>query len=110
MWPDATPDRWGSTSEAPWRGLDLDRVAAALPAPVDVAPPASNAWVVAGRLTETGRPLLAHDPHLGFDAPVLWYLARIEAPGLHVTGATVPGVPFTILGQNDRIAWGMTAT
>ena len=68
----------------------------------------SNGWVVHGRLTETGKPILANDPHLLFGAPVLWYLARIEAPGLTVTGATVPGVPFTILGHNGRIAWGMT--
>lgn len=68
----------------------------------------SNGWVVHGRLTESGKPVLANDPHLRFGAPILWYLARIEAPGLTVTGVTVPGVPFTILGHNGRIAWGMT--
>jgi len=68
----------------------------------------SNGWVVHGRLTESGKPVLANDPHLLFGAPVLWYLARIEAPGLTVTGVTVPGVPFTILGHNGRVAWGMT--
>jgi penicillin amidase len=68
----------------------------------------SNAWVVHGQLTESGKPVLANDPHLLFAAPVLWYLMRIEAPGLTVTGVTVPGVPFTIIGHNGRIAWGMT--
>jgi penicillin amidase len=68
----------------------------------------SNGWVVHGRLTESGKPVLANDPHLLFGAPILWYLARIEAPGLTVTGVTVPGVPFTILGHNGHIAWGMT--
>ena len=68
----------------------------------------SNGWVVHGSLTETRKPVLANDPHLRFRAPVLWYLARIEAPGLTLTGATAPGVPFTILGHNGSIAWGMT--
>jgi len=59
---------------------------------------ASNSWVVSGNRTATGKPLMANDPHLGFRAPGLWYLARVEAPGLNVTGATAPGVPFHILG------------
>jgi penicillin amidase len=69
---------------------------------------ASNGWILHGRRTETGKPILANDPHLRFGAPVLWYLARIEAPGLTVTGATVPGMPLTVLGHNEQIAWGIT--
>ena len=69
---------------------------------------ASNAWVLSGTSTESGKPLLANDPHLGFRAPGLWYLARLKAPGLDVSGATTPGVPFHILGHNGRIAWGLT--
>ncbi len=68
----------------------------------------SNGWIVGGRRTKSGKPILANDPHLRFGAPILWYLARLEAPGLRLTGATVPGVPFTILGHNGSIAWGMT--
>lgn len=68
----------------------------------------SNGWIVHGDRTATGKPILANDPHLRFGAPVLWYLAHMEAPGFRVTGATVPGVPFTILGHNGAIAWGMT--
>ncbi|MFT5485794.1 MAG: penicillin amidase [Paracoccaceae bacterium] len=71
---------------------------------------ASNSWLVSGTGTQTGKPVLANDPHLGYRAPGLWYLARISAPGLDVTGATVPGVPFHILGHNGRIAWGFTTT
>ena len=71
-------------------------------------PPASNAWAVAGGRTASGRPLLASDPHLGLTAPGLWYLARMEAPGLSLAGATVPGGPVFLLGHNDAIAWGMT--
>ena len=69
----------------------------------------SNSWVVAGSHTTTGRPLLANDPHLGFRAPSLWYLARLEAPGLSVAGATLPGLPGVIIGHNARIGWGLTS-
>ncbi|MDA8231232.1 MAG: penicillin acylase family protein [Magnetospirillum sp.] len=71
---------------------------------------ASNVWVVDGRHTASGKPLLANDPHLPFRAPILWYLVSIEAPGLTVSGATVPGVPFHLAGHNRRIAWGVTTT
>ncbi len=83
----------------------------------DLAPPlpsaplgASNAWAVNGSMSGTGKPLLANDPHLGFSLPIMWYLAHIETPIISLTGATVPGVPFTILGHNGRVAWGMTTT
>lgn len=71
---------------------------------------ASNSWVLSGTRTSTGRPLMANDPHLGFRAPGLWYLARVETPSLSLTGATVPGVPFHILGHNGHIAWSFTTT
>ncbi|WP_051512645.1 penicillin acylase family protein [Skermanella stibiiresistens] len=89
--------------------LDLGRLAAALPPPLGPSA-ASNEWVVSGEMTGTGKPILANDPHLQLGAPILWYLARIEAPGLSITGATVPGVPFHLLGRNDRISWGFTTT
>ncbi|MCB2102106.1 MAG: penicillin acylase family protein [Rhodobacterales bacterium] len=71
---------------------------------------ASNAWAVSVERSRSGMPILANDPHLGYSAPILWYLARISSPSLNVTGATIPGVPMTILGHNNRIAWGMTTT
>jgi penicillin amidase len=71
---------------------------------------ASNAWVVDGAHSATGKPLLANDPHLGFSLPILWYFATIETPDLHLAGVTTPGVPVMVLGHNDRIAWGMTTT
>lgn len=70
----------------------------------------SNNWAVAGIRSVTGKPLLANDPHLKLDSPSLWYLARLEAPGLHVAGATLPGLPIVVLGQNRDIAWGFTNT
>ncbi|MFT3955899.1 MAG: penicillin acylase family protein [Piscinibacter sp.] len=70
----------------------------------------SNNWVVAGSHTTTGTPLLANDPHLKLSAPALWYFARIETPQGKVAGATMPGLPSVVLGQNDHIAWGFTNT
>jgi penicillin amidase len=71
---------------------------------------ASNVWALAPSRTDSSGAFLVNDPHLGFQAPIMWYLARIEGPVLNVSGATVPGVPFVILGHNASIAWGMTST
>jgi penicillin amidase len=74
------------------------------------AMPGSNAWVVAGGQTRSGRPLLANDPHLGLSAPSIWYLARLELSYGPVIGATLPGTPFVVLGRNAHGAWGFTNT
>lgn len=76
------------------------------------APPtlASNVWAIDGQHTTSGKPLLASDPHLGFQAPIVWYLARLEWPGEVRAGATTPGVPFTLIGHNGHTSWGMTTT
>jgi len=70
----------------------------------------SNSWVVSGARTESGKPLLANDPHLALTAPPVWYFAHLNAPGLSAIGATLPGVPGIVLGRNDRLAWGFTNT
>jgi penicillin G amidase len=69
---------------------------------------ASNEWVIAGSRTLTGKPILANDPHLELSAPILWYLARVVTPEGSLKGATLPGAPVFVLGQNDSIAWGLT--
>jgi penicillin amidase len=69
---------------------------------------ASNNWVISGRLTADGRPILANDPHLQPTAPGIWYLTELQSPGMHVAGVTIPGVPGIVLGHNDNIAWGAT--
>ena len=68
----------------------------------------SNNWVVSGAHTATGKPLLSNDMHLAHNVPGIWYQADLEAPGLHVTGVSLPGVPFIIVGHNDHVAWGFT--
>ena len=89
-----------------------DLFARALAAMPDAIRPrlASNEWAVDGRHTRSGKPILANDPHLGFGAPGVWYLARITTPTLSLAGATAAGVPFHLLAQNGAIAWGMTTT
>ena len=90
-------------------GLPLDAIYASLPALVGPTF-ASNNWVVDGQHTVTGKPLLANDPHLGFSAPSVWYLARIETPDNRLDGVTAPGGPFVVIGHNAKIAWGFTTT
>ncbi len=68
----------------------------------------SNEWVVGGRLTASGKPLLANDPHLTRGIPGVWHLVDLEAPGYHAAGATFAGVPGVILGHNAHLAWGST--
>jgi penicillin amidase len=69
----------------------------------------SNNWVVAGKRTVSGKPLLANDPHLAGSMPGIWYLAHVSGGRLDVTGATIPGLPGVIIGHNARVAWGITA-
>ncbi|MCG3188244.1 MAG: Acyl-homoserine lactone acylase QuiP [Burkholderiaceae bacterium] len=87
----------------------LERLMAAAP-PSGVEGVGSNNWVVAGSHTTTGSPLLANDPHLKLSVPALWYFARLEAPGIEMAGATMPGLPVLVLGQNQQVAWGFTNT
>lgn len=70
----------------------------------------SNNWVADASRTLTGGALLANDPHLALSAPALWYLAQLSAPGLEVIGATLPGLPYVVLGRTERTAWGFTNT
>lgn len=70
--------------------------------------PGSNAWAVSGAHTADGKPIAANDPHLTYSIPGTWYLIHLEAPGLDVTGASLPGLPCVITGHNQQIAWGVT--
>ncbi len=55
--------------------------------------PGSNAWVLAGKFTASGKPILANDPHLDWSLPATWYQVHLKAPGLNVTGVSLPGLP-----------------
>lgn len=75
----------------------------------------SNSFAVAPRLTKSGLPLLANDPHLHLAVPPTWYRARLTFPALDddrrqvvLTGVFLPGVPALTIGTNGHIAWGLT--
>jgi len=68
----------------------------------------SNAWAVNGSRTVNGKPLLAGDPHMGLSIPGNWYELHASTPDFSITGATIPGAPFVILGQNEHLAWSIT--
>ena len=68
----------------------------------------SNAWAVKGQLSNSGKPLLANDPHIGFAVPAVWYEAHIRTPELEVYGHFLAGIPFPLLGHTPHHAWGLT--
>ena len=74
----------------------------------------SNSWAVSGDLTDTGKPYLVNDPHLGSQMPSIWYEVGLHCQEitdtceLDVSGFSFAGTPGIIIGHNDRIAWGLT--
>jgi penicillin amidase len=70
--------------------------------------PGSNNWVVSGAHTASGKPLLSNDMHLELMIPNVWYEAHLTAGDFDVAGVTMPGVPYVIVGHNQRVAWGFT--
>jgi penicillin amidase len=68
----------------------------------------SNNWVVSGKFTANGKPMLANDPHLLLIAPPVWYEMHLQVKGENVRGVTLPGVPVVVIGMNDYVAWGFT--
>ncbi len=95
---------WGSRQD------DLHELRAVLGLPRCAGcAPGSNNWVVAGRHTASGKPLLSNDMHLPLTEPNIWYMADLKAAGFHAAGVTLPGMPFVVAGHNERVAWGYTA-
>ena len=70
--------------------------------------PGSNNWVVSGAHTVTGKPLLSNDMHLPHREPGVWYEIQLHSGDFNVEGFSLPGMPFVIVGHNQRIAWGFT--
>jgi penicillin amidase len=95
------PGRRGGANRA--AALELLRQAPDLP-----TGQGSNNWVVSGARSETGRPLLANDPHLLAQLPSIWIEMHLTAPGIDVAGVSLPFAPGVTIGHNERIAWGFT--
>jgi penicillin amidase len=83
---------------------------ALIPEQVDLFRPGSNNWVVSGQHTVSGKPLLSNDMHLDHQMPNLWFEGHLRTTtgSFDVAGVTLPGVPFVIVGHNQRIGWGFT--
>lgn len=71
---------------------------------------ASNAWAATPSRSAAGGTLLANDPHLGFSAPSIWYLARLELQGGGVIGGTIPGLPIVLAGRSPDLGWAITSS
>ena len=103
-------------------GLEPTRLAAPRHSPGDLPggmlspfPPlefagASNAWAASPDRSATGGTLLANDPHLGFSAPAVWYLARLELESGGVIGGTIPGIPAVLVGRSEQLGWALTSS
>ncbi|QZP37019.1 penicillin acylase family protein [Halobaculum magnesiiphilum] len=104
--PPATNDAGdGSSRAAVATDPGLDRRLSAVEPPEWAG---SNSWAVGAEHTEGGAPIMANDPHLSLMVPPVWYEQVLRHPDYRVRGVTFPGVPFVIIGENDRGAWGFT--
>ncbi|HWY62364.1 MAG TPA: penicillin acylase family protein [Rhizomicrobium sp.] len=68
----------------------------------------SNNWVVSGKLTASGKPIVSNDPHRTVSLPSLRYFVQLDAPGWHVIGGGEPPFVGVDLGNNENMAWGVT--
>lgn len=68
----------------------------------------SNSWVISGRKTRSGKPILSNDPHIGFSNPSIWFEAYLEAPDFQIYGHFLPLIPIPVIGANSHHAWGLT--
>src|SRR5262249_14054687 len=99
----------GAAGAAIAAGSVLSKVSRLPPGLVHRAPD-SNAWAADGPTVAGGVAMRAGDPHLPQTIPSIWYQAALSAPGLAVTGVTVPGLPGVLIGHNSHIAWSLTDT
>lgn len=68
----------------------------------------SNNWIVNGKMSASGKPIIANDPHLAYTAPGRWYFAMIRSNDWNAEGFTIPGLPAIVIGKNKNISWALT--
>ena len=68
----------------------------------------SNNWIISGKKSASGFPMLANDPHRKIALPSLRYIVHLNAPGWNVIGGGEPTIPGVSIGHNDYGAWGLT--
>src|SRR5690606_26409352 len=111
---DSKPDVTDALTTVEWQQADsVIEAAAMLLGPVGEGI-GSNSWVVSGDMTESGKPLLANDPHLGAAMPSVWYQVQLkcarvgDACPFDVAGFSFSGLPGVVIGHNAQVAWGFT--
>jgi penicillin amidase len=110
------PDVWQPETDAlphleDWGPAEAPRTGELPPLELAGGPLASNAWVVSGARSSTGKPLLANDPHMFPRYPSVFYEVHLAAGGeLNVAGGSMPAAPGVLIGHNRHIAWGITAS
>ena len=98
----------GSSVASTSAGTDIQNLASEFQSDSERVVIGSNNWVVSGAHTVSGKPLLSNDMHLGHQMPNLWYEAHLRCGNFDAAGVTLPGLPYVIVGHNQRIAWGFT--
>lgn len=68
----------------------------------------SNSWVISGKISKNGKPMLANDPHLPYSLPSIWYQVHLNDGSFDMLGVCIPGTPGIVIGRNNYIAWGLT--
>ena len=68
----------------------------------------SNNWVVSGQRSRSGKPMVASDPHIAFEAVSCWYQAHLCGGSFNTAGMAYVGMPAIMFGRNERVAWGIT--
>jgi penicillin G amidase len=86
----------------------IDKVRRAIGLAVEAS--GSNNWAVDGRLTASGSPLIAGDPHVFPSMPGLWYQVSLSLGDRFVRGASLPGIPGVSIGQGNDVCWTFTNT
>lgn len=69
----------------------------------------SNSWIISGKHTKSGKPLMANDPHLGVSIPNVWYLNHLNVSGQSVFGVNSVGYPTSAIGRSSKFIWGITS-
>lgn len=68
----------------------------------------SNNWAVNGKMSVTGKPIIANDTHLAYSAPGKWFAVVIKSDSWNCAGFTLPGIPAVVIGKNENISWTVT--